>query len=459
MNKVLRYSFVALMAMMGLSMSAQGTTIDFDNDYATLFPTLAGTSSGSSHDGDFTEATTSTAVNGYTVTVSAAAEGVNNANRIWSSAPRLRMYSGTFTVKGTGIKKIEFTGHDTNFNLSTETGTLEGKVWTGEADEVVFAVAKNTQINKIVINGDESEEPIVDDSKTGTAAAPLTVAEALAAVSAMEAGVTSTEDYYIKGKVSSVKYTFSANYGTATFNISDDGTANNEFTAYSVYYLENKAWVDGNTQIAEGDEVILCGKVLNYKGNTPETASKQAYIYSLNGKTKEETTPEIPEVTEITVAQALDIINALEDGKTTAEKYQVKGFIVGTPDFQRNGSGVLYGNVNFDMADEKGGTTTLTVFRGKSFENASFTEETISLLKEGDEVVYEGKLQKYVKNGEVTPEMTGGILISVNGATTNISGVKTAMQQNGAIYNMAGQMVTPSYKGLVIKNGRKYIQK
>ena len=44
------------------------------------------------------------------------------------------------------------------------------------------------------------------------------------------------------------------------------------------------------------------------------------------------------------------------------------------------------------------------------------------------------------------------------GDATGITAVKAA-QQNGAIYNVAGQMVTSSYKGLVIKNGRKYIQK
>jgi len=97
----------------------------------------------------------------------------------------------------------------------------------------------------------------------------------------------STEDYYIKGKVCSIKYEFSASYGTATFNISDDGkTGGTEFTAYSVYYLGNQPWVDGNTQIAVNDEVILYGKVTNY-GGTLETSSKKAYIYSLNGKTDE----------------------------------------------------------------------------------------------------------------------------------------------------------------------------
>ena len=99
--------------------------------------------------------------------------------------------------------------------------------------------------------------------------------------------ITEKEDYYIKGKICSVKYSFSAQYGTATFNISDDGkTGGTEFTAYSVYYYGMNPWVDGNTQVAVNDDVILYGKITNY-GGTLETASKQACIYSLNGKTSD----------------------------------------------------------------------------------------------------------------------------------------------------------------------------
>jgi hypothetical protein len=135
---------------------AEGIVFDFDNDYATLFPTLkGGVSSSDSDAGDFTETTSSIEIEGVTVIVSAKEEGKTNNNRIWTSAPRLRMYSGTFTVTGKDIVKIEFTANS-NFNLSTETGTLDGKTWTGKADEIVFAVSKNTQINKIVVTLDTS---------------------------------------------------------------------------------------------------------------------------------------------------------------------------------------------------------------------------------------------------------------------------------------------------------------
>ncbi len=133
-----------------------------------------------------------------------------------------------------------------------------------------------------------SSEPTGEAKGSGTQADPYNVVAIAEICAKLADKETSTEDYYIKGKICSIKYEFSAQYGTATFNISDNGqTGGTEFTAYSVYYLGNAAWTDGNTQIAVGNEVILCGKITNY-GGTLETASKKAYIYSLNGKTKDE---------------------------------------------------------------------------------------------------------------------------------------------------------------------------
>ena len=124
-----------------------------------------------------------------------------------------------------------------------------------------------------------------------------------------------------------------------------------------------------------------------------------------------EGTPAEPQ--NVSVAEALEIVNALEDNKTTNEQYKVTGFVVGAPDFQRNTEGALYGNVNFYIADEKGGSNTLYVFRAKDLENVAFTEETINNLKEGDEVVVLGNLQKFVKNETTTLELTNGYLISI----------------------------------------------
>ena len=160
------------------------------------------------------------------------------------------------------------------------------------------------------------------------------------------------------------------------------------------------------------------------------------------------------------MADALTAINALADGAKSSDEYIVKGYIVGAPDFQRKADGTLYGNANFTIADEKGGATTLTIFRAKNFENASFDEETISTLKEGDLVEVKGLLQKYVKDDVTTPELVSCYLISVNGKdAASVKALKLDQDANAPAYNLGGQKVSSSYRGLIIRNGKKFINK
>ncbi len=143
----------------------------------------------------------------------------------------------------------------------------------------IYEVDKNSQIVSIEGSGETPSTGDTGLSKDN----PLTPSEALDIAKALGKGNTSTESYYIKGKISSIKFSFDAEHGTATFNISADGSK--EFTCYSVYYFGNKSWVEGNTQVNVGDEVVVYGKLTNFKG-TPETAAKKACLYSLNGKTE-----------------------------------------------------------------------------------------------------------------------------------------------------------------------------
>jgi len=135
---------------------------------------------------------------------------------------------------------------------------------------------------------------ITDASAKGTLANPYTPSEAAAAVAGL--GWTSnteyeaTEEVYMKGRICRIAsggtYTEGGTYGNASFFLSGDGTGEGEFQVYRALYLGNKKFEAGQTDIQVGDEVIICGKLMNYKGNTPETVSGKAYLYSLNGKTE-----------------------------------------------------------------------------------------------------------------------------------------------------------------------------
>ena len=49
--------------------------------------------------------------------------------------------------------------------------------------------------------------------------------------------------------------------------------------------------------------------------------------------------------------------------------------------------------------------------------------------------------------------------VVIEGEATAISDIATEKAENGATYNVAGQLVDDNYKGIVIKNGKKYLNK
>ena len=57
------------------------------------------------------------------------------------------------------------------------------------------------------------------------------------------------------------------------------------------------------------------------------------------------------------------------------------------------------------------------------------------------------------------PEGASAKLNFIDGEATGINGVNAEAAADGAIYNLAGQKVSAAYKGIVIKNGKKYLMK
>lgn len=168
------------------------------------------------------------------------------------------------------------------------------------------------------------------------------------------------------------------------------------------------ATIDANgtiTLIAAGKTVIAA----EFVGNDEYEAAKVEYTLTVKDAS---VTP--PETETITVAKALEIINNLTDSNPTEQTYEVKGFVVTDPDFQRKTSdGSLYGNVNFNMADEAEGTAVLIVYRAKGYDNKNFTEDDLNLFKKGDQVIFTGKLQKYGSGENIKPELVNGYLVKV----------------------------------------------
>lgn len=196
------------------------------------------------------------------------------------------------------VTKIDGYAFSSNQNLKKITSDITtpfdvaDDAFSGTCDVATLYVPAGTKSKYQSRNGWKLFKTIVEQggSTTPTATGNGTLSNPYNAVAAtnvalgLSVGSTSSQKYYIKGKISSIKYTFSSNYGTATFYISDDGTTANQFCVYGTYYLENKPWVTGNPQIAIGDDVIIYGNITNYSG-TAETADKKSYVYSHNGMT------------------------------------------------------------------------------------------------------------------------------------------------------------------------------
>lgn len=135
-------------------------------------------------------------------------------------------------------------------------------------------------LNGVTADSSDDSSSTGEASGSGTQSDPYNVAAAIAYTSALSADVTSSEKIYIKGIVASIKESFSSTYGNGSFYISDDGSTTTTFLVYRAYYLNNEKWTDSDPQIAVGDEVVIYGNVVNYYGNTPETSSGNAYVYS-----------------------------------------------------------------------------------------------------------------------------------------------------------------------------------
>ena len=257
-------------------------------------------------------------------------------------------------------------------------------------------------------NGGGDEEVFVAEGN-GTLADPYNVQGVLEYVTALGADVQSDKEVYVKGYVITIKEQFSSQYGNAQFTMSDSKEGGNTFTFYRGLYLGNQKWVDGNATLSEGDEVIVCGKVVNYKGTTPETVQNAAYVYSLNGKTEGGGGGDTPTPTgdakgtgtqadPYNAAGANKYIATLTADTESEKEIFIKGKLV---KYANNGEfNAQYGNASFYLSED--GTENsdqFYVFRTLYLGNVKYTEGATP--KVGDEIVICGKVVNYKGN---TPE-------------------------------------------------------
>lgn len=241
-------------------------------------------------------------------------------------------------------------------------------------------------------------------------------------------------------------------WGTASRTVTI-GAEDNEFpTLTNTYNLAVKyssddpdvATIDATTgEITLG----IAGKAnitAEFEGNDEYEAAKVSYELTVKAASTVniKNTPE----TAYTVAKALELINA---GEGLEAKVYVKGQITSIKEVSAS-----FGNATYDISDDATAANKLTVYRGYFYDNKHFTSN--DQIKVGDVVVVYGKLVNYKNN---TPQVTNSSIYSLNGVVSGVDNITVDENVDAPAYNVAGQRVNDAYKGIVVKNGKKYLNK
>ena len=272
---------------------------------------------------------------------------------------------------------------------------------------------------------------------TGTATDPFNIA---GAIKYIEDGGSSTAEMYVKGKVVSVNAgSYDANYGSLKYYISDDGTSNNQFYVYNGYAGPNRTKFTGEDALKAGDEVVICGQLIEYSG-TKEFQTGN-YIVTLNGNPIGGGTPDTPttgkgsESDPYTVAEAIETIKA---GAPTTEVY-LTGIISDVAFYNEQ-----YKSITYYISDD-GKSKDMQVYSGKGLNGKDFASK--DELKVGQKVTILGKIMKFTdKNGNEIMEVdkTSSIIkIEDGGSTPSTPDTPATGENEISISNMVSSVALP----------------
>ena len=183
-----------------------------------------------------------------------------------------------------------------------------------------------------------------------------------------------------------------------------------------------------------------------FAGNDEYEAQSVTYALTVKAASTVDIT-NTPE-TAYTVAKALELIEA---GEGLDAKVYVKGIISSIKSVDTG----EWGNATYNISDNGKEEKVLVIYRGYYLGAKDNKFTSADQIKVGDKVVVYGKLVNY--NG--TKEMNSGSYIySQNDKVSGVNAI-TLDKANAPLYNLAGQRVSNNYKGVVVKNGKKYFNK
>ena len=241
-----------------------------------------------------------------------------------------------------------------------------------------FKVKTDFDYKTIVVTqpGEKGVDPTQTATGEGTADDPYNVIAALEKAKTL-VPYNNGDDYntensatvYTMGKVVSVE--IDPSYGNATYYISADGTANTQLEVYRGKYLGGANFLTKD-QLKVGDEVVVYGTIVNFKGNTPEYTAGSMLI-SINGNTK-------PDEIDYTKFELVSV-KAFIDKADKVNFFRLKGTV---SRFNKQ-------YCSFDLTDDSG---TIYVY------NVSNKDEWSDKISNGGTVELAGLYTYYEKNDQ-----------------------------------------------------------
>lgn len=370
-----------------------------------------------------------------------------------NDVPKGGTYNYACEVAGTQVYKENLAGGDAPELLVKKKGSFSATVaLNGVSGQLTLTYKANKNFVKATVeNATAGDLVIVGTDVT----LPITVAAGTASITIKIANTSTSSNARldnIKLFQGVGKKAPGLSWGTASRTVTI-GAEDNKFpTLTNTYNLAVKYSSDdpdvAAIDAATGEITLgIPGKAnitAEFEGNDEYEAAKVTYELTVKAASTVDlkNTPE----TAYTVAKALELIAA---GEGLDAKVYVKGQITSIKEVSAS-----FGNATYDISDDATAANKLTVFRGYFYDNKHFTSN--DQIKVGDVVVVYGKLVNY---NNKTPQVTNSSIYSLNGVVSGVDNITVDKNVDAPAYNVAGQRVNDAYKGIVVKNGKKYLNK
>lgn len=371
-----------------------------------------------------------------------------------NDVPKGGTYNYACEVAGTQVYKENLAGGDAPELLVKKKGSFSATVaLNGVSGQLTLTYKANKNFVKATVENATAGDLVM----VGTdATLPITVAAGTASITIKIANTSSSTNARLDNikLIQGVgKKAPGLSWGTASRTVTI-GSEDNLFpTLTNTYNLPIKyssddpdvAAIDATTgEISLG----MAGKAnitAEFAGNDEYEAAKVSYELTVKDVPSVDlkNTPE----TAYTVAKALELINA---GEGLDVNVYVKGQITNIKEVETE----KHGNATYDISDDATAANKLTVYRGYFYDKGKFTSS--DQIKVGDVVVVYGKLVNY--NNKI-PQVTYSSIYSLNGVVSGVANITVDENVDAPAYNVAGQRVNDAYKGIVVKNGKKYLNK